>query len=202
MGNSGRFGKYGEIKRFKRLRHSRKASLLSEKPVHGSSNLRRADSKTQALQIVLRKAKHSDISFIAQLSGKAFSIFGPYEEIVPEWLKYDSTETVLACVDGKSAGFAMIGDSFNRYDIQNVTELLAIAVEPEWRRKGLGKLLLKEVDKIAIQLRISRVFLHTATDNLPARSLFSTAGYSPWEIKPSFYPKGQDAIVMAKQPSL
>jgi ribosomal-protein-alanine N-acetyltransferase len=202
MGKQGRFGKYGEVKRFKRLRQSKKNSLLVKKPSHGSSAFKPSGIKKrdQALKISFRTGKHTDVPFIARLSGKAFSIFGPYEETVPEWLGYDSTVTIIAKVNERPAGFAMIGAPFGRYDLQNVVELLAIAVEPESRRKGIGELLLKEVDEKAKELNIFRIFLHTAIENLPARSLFSKAGYSPWEIKYSFYPKGQDAIVMAKEP--
>jgi ribosomal protein S18 acetylase RimI-like enzyme len=143
MGKKGRFGKYGEIKRFDRLRRAKTAALETNR-------------------------------------------------------MYETTVTIVACIDGIPVGFAMIGDPFSRYDLRQLTELLAIAVDPEKQRKGIGGLLLSEAEKKATELGIRRIFLHTATGNLPARRLFTQAGYRPWEIKRSFYPKGQDAIAMLK----
>ena len=202
MGNRGRFGKYGEIKRNARLRQARKSGLTSIKSSFKSKKSRPAPWKRtgHGPNVTFREGTYSDEIFITQLSGMVFSVFGPYEELVPKWIGYESTVTIIACVDGSPAGFAMIGDPFNRYDIQWVTELLAIAVEPKNQNQGIGTLLLKEVDKRVAELHIKRIFLHTATDNYSARRLFLKAGYRPWQIKRAFYPAGQDAIVMSKEP--
>ena len=200
MGKKGRFGKYGEIKRFDRLRRAKTAALETNRP-HMKTKRKGLTSKMasgQSPALTFREAGHIDVAFMAQLSRRVFSAFGPYEEMIPTWLMYETTVTIVACIDGIPVGFAMIGDPFSRYDLRQLTELLAIAVDPEKQRKGIGGLLLSEAEKKATELGIRRIFLHTATGNLPARRLFTQAGYRPWEIKRSFYPKGQDAIAMLK----
>lgn len=199
MGKGGRYGKYGETKRFKRLRQSRSASIPPKGTLPHAFR-KKTPGRDQRRRITFREATPSDASFITQLSGKVFSVFGPYEEWIPRWLTDGSTATIIACLDNRPAGFAMLGDPFNRYDHLQVTELLAIAVDPGKHRQGIGELLLKEVDEKAIELGVSRIFLHTATTNYPARRLFTRAGYRPWEIKRAFYPEGQDAVVMSKEP--
>lgn len=208
MGNRGRFGKYGETKRFERLRQAKAASLplkatrtFIPKSIRSEPFRGKPSDRDKRRRITFRKAGFSDEAFITQLSGKVFSVFGPYEEMVPRWLMYDSTVTTIASLDNSPVGFTMLGDPFNRYDLRQVTELLAIAVDPKDHHRGIGELLLKEVDKKAVELGVSRILLHTAIENLPARRLFTKFGYRPWEIKRSFYPKGQDAIVMSKEPS-
>lgn len=207
MGKRGRFGKYGETKRFKRLRQSRSVSLLPKgatfpapKSTRDELSRKNAPGRDQRRPITFRKARPSDASFITQLSGEVFSVFGPYDELIPRWLMHESTVTIIACDDHKPVGFAMLGDPFSRYDLLQVTELLAIAVVPGMHGKGIGELLLREADKKAIELGVRRIFLHTATTNYSARSLFTRAGYRPWEIKRAFYPEGQDAVVMSKEP--
>ena len=202
MGNRGRFGKYGEIKRYDRLRRSRMTPPLSNRSRLKSSATRKPFPKSAPIEshLILRPAEDSDREFITRLSQRVFSVYGPYEEIIPRWFEFEIKRTVIACAGGQRAGFAMIGDPFNTYDLYNASELLAIAVDPKRQRRGIGELLLRGVDKMALEYEIKRLFLHTATDNLAAQSLFTRMGYRPWAIKPSFYPKGQDALVMSKEP--
>ena len=202
MGNRGRFGKYGENKRFERLRSGRIGAISSSKPIIKSFRSHPVSERSlyQEARVNLRPANNKDIQFIRRLSAKVFNIYGPYEEIIPKWFESDISVTIIALMNRQPAGFAMIGDPSIRYDFQHVSELLAIAVDPKRQRKGIGKLLLGEMDKKAIELNIKRIFLHTAKENLPAQRLFARAGYKPWEIKKGFYPKGQDAIVMFRMP--
>ncbi|MFC1533853.1 GNAT family N-acetyltransferase [Thermodesulfobacteriota bacterium] len=201
-GNRGRFGKYGETKRFDRLRRAKDDTISPIRAAIKPIRFRPSSEKMlpQKSSIALRPATCSDTCFITRLGGKVFNIYGPYEEILPKWLESDMSLTIIACMDRQPVGFAMIGDLLNRYDPQNASELLAIAVDPKSQRRGMGELLLREVDRKAAELNIKRIFLHTAIENLPARRLFTRFGYRPWEIKMGFYPEGQDAVVMSKEP--
>jgi ribosomal protein S18 acetylase RimI-like enzyme len=149
--------------------------------------------------ISLGQAENSDGEFIKQLSHDVFDIYGPYDKTIPSWFRSDGSITIVARAGRKPIGFAMIGKLNSRYDFQSISELLAIAVEPQWQGRGVGESLLREADRRAIGMGIKRIFLHTATDNLRAQNLFTKAGYRPWEIKRYFYPQGQDAYVMAKE---
>ena len=102
-------------------------------------------------------------------------------------------------MDSKPAGFAMIGHLSHEKTIPQVSELLAIAVEQETRRVGIGGTLIREIERKAAELDVRRLFLHTATENLSARRLFTKNGYRPSEIKTRFYPEGQDALMMSKE---
>ncbi|MBW2610042.1 MAG: GNAT family N-acetyltransferase [Deltaproteobacteria bacterium] len=200
MGKQGRFGKYGETKRVDRLRRAR----IGTPSPHGSE-IRPFRSRPSSDQTFYKKphakislAGDTDARFITRLSGKVFEIYGAYEEMVPKWFESEMTVTIIARMNRQPVGFAMIGDLFNRYDIQNASELLAIAVDTKKRRKGIGELLIREIDRKAADLNIKRIFLHTALENYPAQRLFAGNGYRPWKVKTNFYPAGQDAIVMLK----
>jgi ribosomal protein S18 acetylase RimI-like enzyme len=150
-------------------------------------------------EIIVRFSRASDYLFIRELSTSAFRPFGDYRDVVPEWHISDKSITLIACLEEAPLGFAMVGKPFSRYDQNNSSELLAIAVETEWQGKGIGKLLLKEIEKVALEAGIMTLFLHTAIENRNARKLFSDEGYRVWQIKKGFYPMGQDACVMAKK---
>jgi ribosomal protein S18 acetylase RimI-like enzyme len=154
------------------------------------------------ISVSLGPAESFDVEFIKRLSRDVFDIYGPYEETIPSWFKSGRSETIVARAEKTPVGFAMLGLLNSRYDFHSVSELLAIAVEPQWQRKGIGESLLKEADRKAVEMGMKRIFLHTAMDNLRAQRLFTRVGYRPWEIKRAFYPQGQDAYVMAKEPDL
>jgi ribosomal protein S18 acetylase RimI-like enzyme len=154
---------------------------------------------SQKPEIILRPAAGgADTLFVGRLSGKVFNIYGPYQEIIPKWIESGIGLTIIALMDGRPMGFAMIGEPYERYDLQPSSELLAIAVDPERKGMGVGKLLLKEIERRAVEMKVKRIFLHTAVYNLSAQRLFSRVGYGIWEIKKCFYPEGQDALVMFK----
>ena len=150
-------------------------------------------------EILFRFSSISDSSFIRDLSTKAFDPFGEYGDVVFGWHVSGKSITVMACYDEKPIGFAMVSKPFRRYDLNNSSEILAIAIEPAWQGRGIGKLLIKETERAALDAGIMTVFLHTAVDNRNARKVFSDNGYKIWQIKKNFYPRGQDACVMAKK---
>lgn len=126
-------------------------------------------------------------------------VYGPYDDILSGWFRSDKgITTIIASYDQKPIGFAMLGDRFHRDELQDVSELLGIAVEPKEQGKGVGGLLLRAMERTSASLEIKWVFLHTAVDNMSARRLYGKNGYKALELKRSFYPEGQDAIVMYK----
>ena len=198
MGKTGRFGKYGENKRFERLRQGRAPLARAKSAASSCRRHRFKKSLKHRPELGIRTATPSDRSFIANLSREVFSIYGAYEETVSEWFQSGLAVTVIAQMDGRVAGFAMVGYSVDELSLLCFSELLAIAVEPQWQGRGIGVSLLREIEAIALELNVFRLFLHTATDNVEARKLFDKCGYLPAETKKSFYPKGQDALVMFK----
>jgi ribosomal-protein-alanine N-acetyltransferase len=199
MGKRGRYGKYGEIKRHQRLKVAQRGPLPhapSELMATGVESPPRYGS--HRLGIEIRAARRSDNDYVVRLSEQAFRVYGPYERLVSQWLETAPTETYIACIDLRPAGFAMIGQLSPAADQGGITELLAIAVDAGERRKGIGAALMKAVENRAVELHAKRVILHTGTDNLAAQALFSRSGYTPCEIKQRFYPAGQAAVMMSK----
>jgi len=162
----------------------------------------RAEEKSttsmQKVRITVRRANRSDIGFIGELSEKAFKVYGPYGDLVPGWFKSGSTITLVALSNGRRAGFVMIGRLSYESEDRNRCEILAIAVEKEQRRQGIGRMLLREIEKEAERLNESILFLHTATTNISAQQLFRKSGFTAQSVKKKFYPSGQDAVMMMK----
>jgi ribosomal-protein-alanine N-acetyltransferase len=181
------------MKRLDRLRKSGTRVLPS-----GYEPQDRRPTFLRAGKISIRRANLADIGFIGQLSGRAFGVYGPYRNLVPGWFESNATRTLVAVEKGKPVGFAMMGRLLDESEKENRCELLAIAVEPDVRRRGVGRMLLRAMEREADRLAERILFLHTAIDNIPAQKLFKKIGFTALSLKKHFYPSGQDAVMMMK----
>ncbi|HFQ14923.1 MAG TPA: GNAT family N-acetyltransferase [Rhodobacteraceae bacterium] len=99
---------------------------------------------------------------------------------------------VVEAPEGFALGQAVIDEA----------ELLALAVAPAARRRGLGRRLLRDFERAARKAGAARAFLEVATDNLPAVALYRAAGWSESGRRPGYYPRtgapACDAVILAK----
>lgn len=140
----------------------------------------------------------SDLAVISELSAKAFQQYGPYEDILPEWFVSGITRTLLALRERKAVGFVMLGRPANKWFYPQATELLAIAVAPEWQNQGIGSRLLGTALSELQGRGVEQVVLHTAVVNSSGQRLFRKYGFVAAGKKRCFYPAGQDAVMMYK----
>ena len=82
--------------------------------------------------------------------------------------------------DGRSAGFALYRT------ISDEAELLLLAVSPEFRRRGIGKMLLDQFLDHARDRGVSRVHLEVREGN-PAVIMYRSAGFSLAGRRPKYY---------------
>ena len=200
MGHQGKYGNNGEKKRLEQFRHAgfRDSKHRKEKGLSVERESLSWKGITQGVQVGIVPAKAGDFDFIRQLSRSAFKTYGSYQDVVSQWFQSEMTETFIGRVGRKPVGFAMLGLIMEGDSIKKACELLAIAVEPDHRHKGIGQGLLNAVERKAFEWQTTRIFLHTAKINLPARNLFAGNRFVSWGLKKQFYPAGQDALVMSK----
>jgi ribosomal protein S18 acetylase RimI-like enzyme len=201
MGNSGRFGKYGDIKRIERLRRARiePSTIRTGQITPSGRHPDHKKSPSRKRRITIRYANTSDVDFIRRLSRNAFHEYGPYEEILPRWFTSGMTVTLVAVMSKEPVGFAMLGRHQHGWYSPPVSEMLAIAVDPGSRRLGIAELLMREIERRAGELQVNRLVLHTAAENEAGQQLFRKRGFIPSENKKAFYPGGQDALMMVKE---
>lgn len=76
--------------------------------------------------------------------------------------------------------------------------LVTIAVRPDYRRRGLGELLLIGALDLAVGLRASTVFLETRVSNVAAKRMYDKYGFVLSRIRKAYYSdNGEDALEMA-----
>jgi ribosomal-protein-alanine N-acetyltransferase len=96
-----------------------------------------------------------------------------------------------ALQDGKIVGF-IAGDPRGH---EGHTIIVTLAVDPDYRRRGIGQRLLREVES---RSDLPRVQLMVRQSNLPALHLYRKLNYAIVETWPHYYEDGEDAYLMEK----
>ncbi len=84
----------------------------------------------------------------------------------------------------------------------DVSELMEIAVDPEFQGKGFGRKLLSESLKTAKLSGANRVTLEVRVSNARARHLYETSGFTIDAVRKNYYRTHEgreDAILMTKR---
>ena len=80
-----------------------------------------------------------------------------------------------------------------------VADVMTVATAPRARGRGLGALLLAELERRAAARGAEHVMLEVRADNLAARALYDRAGYHLLSTRARYYqPGGVDALVLRK----
>lgn len=148
--------------------------------------------------VLIRPARDKDLLFVRSLSSEVFARLGDYERTVGDFFESKDVTAWVAEAEGRSAGFALVQLDLERFP---EADLVAIAVEPSFHRRGVGRALLERVEAEVVSAWGSRasIVLTVAVDNAPARALFESMGYEAVSRDYGVYPRGQLSRGMRKR---
>lgn len=152
-----------------------------------------------ACAVSCRIGRAEDRDYITGLAARTFVDFGDYRAIIDQWLDAPRVSSLLLEESDERRGFALVAEhralGFWR---SPSAELVAIALEPDARGRGLGSLLLQAAEAAACGFGAREMRLHTADQNHVARVFFAAAGYREREGRTTYYPNGQPAIELRR----
>jgi ribosomal-protein-alanine N-acetyltransferase len=132
--------------------------------------------------MVLRRGGGDDLAWIAQIQAASPEAS---QWDAPEYLKYD---LIVAVCDGRVAGFAVA-----RRLAEGESELLNLAVDPVFRRRGVGRRLIAALTSG----HPGMLWLEVRESNVNARKFYKSLGFREAGCRPDYYPGGcESAIVM------
>ena len=107
-------------------------------------------------------------------------------------LQDPETMALVASVDGVFEGFAIM-----KFHDQEA-HLLLLAVEPKSRRTGIGRALVKWLEKSCRTAGIQNIRVEVRAANTTARTFYENLGFRLVEEIAGYYDKRESAVVMAR----
>jgi len=104
------------------------------------------------------------------------------EVLLREWIfEKKKAEVVFALDDGKEVGFALFFHNFSTFLGRAGIYLEDLYVKPEYRGKGYGKGLLRELARIAVERGCGRLEWSCLNWNKPSIDFYLSLGAQPME---------------------
>lgn len=134
----------------------------------------------------------SHIAEIARIERECFSL--PWSEnSLEQELENESAHFLTALLGDAVVGYIGVIEICGEADITNV------AVDPRFRRFGIGKKLLKSAENGATERKCESITLEVRISNAAAISLYEKSGYERVGVRKGFYEKPtEDALLMTK----
>ncbi len=118
---------------------------------------------------------------LAELAIEYATRYGATEEAVSKWLRHHPAEEFAAPNGGLLIGLLdgqpVTGGAFCRFD-DTTAELKRIWTDSRFRRRGLAKALLVELEREIVARGYRRAYLTTGDRQPEAEALYLSAGYS------------------------
>ena len=144
----------------------------------------------------IEPAEATDAEVIAGLHAQGFHRGWPREDFAAYIAGRDTPVYVACDARRRIAGFAMLRLAADE------AELITIAVDPKWRKKGVGKALMRAVFEDLMMTPARRLYLEVAEDNPAALRLYGRLGFQRVSERHGYYARADGrpatAIVMAR----
>jgi ribosomal protein S18 acetylase RimI-like enzyme len=133
------------------------------------------DRREDGGALLIRAGTTDDHPFVVGLGAVAFARFGDYDPVLREFLAHPDVSVWIAEAGPEPAGFALLE---RPAAAPGFADLVAIAVDPRHRRKGVARALLaKAVDTVEERGEPGLLALTVADDNHGAIALFRSFGF-------------------------
>ncbi len=169
----------------------------------------KADASTGAPAIAIRRAQRKDLDAVAAIERESFSL--PWSRAsFANLLVSAEVEFLVACDGGDGSAGAGAEDEGGRgggggrvvgyavlYVVGEQSELANLAVARGGRRRGVGRLLLRDVVERARARSASAMFLEVRESNLAAQGLYASLEFHAIGRRRRYYSRPiEDALVL------
>lgn len=142
----------------------------------------------------LRAFRPTDLQVLYEIDQSCFPPGISYSrEELARFIVHRHARTWLADEKGEIIGFLI---AHRRSHL--VGHIVTIDVVGQWRRRGVGKVLMDAAEEWARQQGLQAIALETAEDNLAAQRFYAGRGYKKREKLDGYYADGTAAWVMIK----
>jgi len=141
---------------------------------------------------LVRRMTEQDLDAIMKIEQESFTLPWSRDSYRGELINQFANYLVCDC-EGDIAGYVGAWIVFEDAHITN------IAVGKSFRNKGLGTMLMQEIEKIARSKKALRILLEVRPTNISALTMYEKLGYVKTGIREAYYSdNGEDALIMTK----
>jgi [ribosomal protein S18]-alanine N-acetyltransferase len=151
--------------------------------------IRRADRSEAPLGLILAPMRTKDLAGVLRIEQASFDV--PWSRrLFVEELAQRSRVYRVAWRGRRIVGFGGLMLVDDEGHVNN------IAVDPELVGRGIGRALLSDLARRALDREARHLTLEVRADNQPALALYARFGFAPVGVRPRYYPRGEDALIM------
>ena len=147
------------------------------------------------MEIDIRPAGIADAPHLSEMSGRLIEYGLPRSWGVPRIVRHmrRRDDVVIKAMERDIvAGFAIM--SFG----DEAAHLNLLAVEPEYRRRAIGRRLLTWLEESAVCAGTFFISLEVRARNRGARRFYHALGYDETDVLPGYYNDIEDAVALAR----
>lgn len=141
--------------------------------------------------ILIRKFKPRDLNRVYEIECKSFK--DPYNVLFLLNLYELYPETFLVAEENG----VVVGYVIARH-VDGRGHVIAIAVEPRHRCRGIGRALMEATMRIFEATGVKEVYLEVRVSNVGAIKFYENLGFKKEEILPAYYADGEDGVLLRK----
>lgn len=143
----------------------------------------------------IRRARPDDLDPLVAIENTAFSVDRLKRRSLANFIRSPAACLLVAERNGVIAGYGLIllrrGTSLAR--------LYSLAVARPYRRLGIGRLLVTELEQLAVAREYTFMRLEVSPNNEPGIELLRTLGYRPFGLIHDYYEDHGDALRLEKR---
>ncbi|UQX87911.1 ribosomal protein S18-alanine N-acetyltransferase [Jatrophihabitans telluris] len=145
--------------------------------------------------VTLRPMVPADLDVLMPYEDEVFGTEAWSRQSYEEELADTELRNYLVAVDSSGAVLGSAG----LITIAETAQILTVAVLPDARRRGIGRLLVRAMVELARRRGAEEVLLEVRVDNRAARALYEGEGFNPLGRRRGYYDHGRvDAVTMRR----
>lgn len=151
-------------------------------------------------KINIRRMTFEDVAAVHQIDVLSFSLPWPERSFRYELTQNPASRMWVVEVEDDEDGKNIVG-MLGMWLLVDEVHIGTIAIHPDYRRKGIARLLLIKALREAYREGARMVFLEVRINNLAAQDLYRKFGFKVVGIRPRYYSDNhEDALMMNLDP--
>jgi ribosomal-protein-alanine acetyltransferase len=143
----------------------------------------------------VRPARRSDVTALVAIEERCFETDRLSRRNFSYLVRKGHDIFLVAEVDGTVAGYAIV----LLHGTTSLARLYSMAVDPDYQRRGIGRMLLDEAEQHTLDAGCTTLRLEVRPDNRAAVAAYREAEYREIGVWPDYYEDHSDALRMEKQ---